>query len=242
MIFTYGPRGHHSCLGGNHPRLVFQGWAVKCSHCWQLAREPRFVRFWWWTGSTALSGLKVHVHSKILRPFTTSARTIRSKVFLANQSSRNFNLVKRSTRFIMSSKNALTFHHKCTRCRPFLAPISFLCRRRHTFSCLCLNENHELSRSHSRQIDLCRQGLHSCDLLPCRLRSRVAGVAYQWIYMHQLLLPKLVKVTLGGIFVKEFCYTSGNHGSIWANCCSPSKTAKLLQISIGLPERASKNM
>jgi len=29
-------------------------------------------------------------------------------------------------------------------------------------------------------------------------------------------LPKLVKVTLGGIFVKEFCYTSGNHGSIWA--------------------------
>jgi len=27
-----------------------------------------------------------------------------------------------------------------------------------------------------------------------------------WTYMHQLLLPKLVKVTLGGIFVKEFCY------------------------------------
>jgi len=59
--------------------------------------------------------------------------------------------------------------------------------------------------------------------------------------LHQLLLPKLVKVTLGGIFVKEFCYTSGNHGSVWANFCSPLKTAKLVQISIGLPKRASKN-
>jgi len=70
-------------------------------------------------------------------------------------------------------------------------------------------------------------------------RSRVAGVAYQRTYMHQLILPKLVKVTLGGIFLKEFCYISDNHGSIWANFCSPSKTTKLVQISIGLPERAS---
>jgi len=59
--------------------------------------------------------------------------------------------------------------------------------------------------------------------------------------MHQPLLPKLVKVTLGGIFVKEFRYTSGNHGSTWGNFCSPSKTTKFVQISIGLPERASKN-
>jgi len=59
--------------------------------------------------------------------------------------------------------------------------------------------------------------------------------------MYQLLLPKLVKVTMGGIFVKEFCYISGNHGSIWANICFPSKTTKLVQISIGLPERASEN-
>jgi len=41
--------------------------------------------------------------------------------------------------------------------------------------------------------------------------------------------------------MKQFCYTSGNHGSIWANFCSPSKTTKLVQISIGLPESASKN-
>ena len=137
------------------------------------------------------------------------------------------------------NKMLWSFHHKYTRLRPFLAPISFLWRRRRdTFFCLFLNENSELSRSHSRQIDLCRQGLHSCDLLPCWLRSKVAGVAYQWTYMHQLLLPKLVKVTLGGIFVKEFCYTSGDHGSIWANFCSSSKATKL---SIGLPERASKN-
>jgi len=60
--------------------------------------------------------------------------------------------------------------------------------------------------------------------------------------MHQLLLPKLVKITLGGIFVKEFCYTSGNHGSIWANFCFPSKTIKLVRISTGLPERASEKM
>jgi len=60
--------------------------------------------------------------------------------------------------------------------------------------------------------------------------------------MHQLLLSKLVKVTLRGIFVKEFCYTSGNHASIWAVFCSPSKTTKVVQIAIGLPERASENM
>jgi len=40
------------------------------------------------------------------------------------------------------------------------------------------NENRDLSRNHSRQIDLRRQGLHSCDLLPCWRRSKVAGVAY----------------------------------------------------------------
>ena len=42
--------------------------------------------------------------------------------------------------------------------------------------------------------------------------------------------------------MKEFCYTSGNHGSIWANFSSPSKTTKLVQISLGLRERASKKM
>jgi len=52
-------------------------------HRWQLACEPRFVLFWWWTGSTALSGLKVHVLNKMLWPFTTSACTTRNKRFLA---------------------------------------------------------------------------------------------------------------------------------------------------------------
>jgi len=146
-------RGHHSCLGRNHPMSVFQvceqslqktwksSMQTSAPHRWQLAREPRFVLFWWWSGSKALSGLKVHVLNKMLWPFATSAHTIR--------------------------------------CMPFLAPISFLWRRRrHAFSCLFLNENHELRRSNSRQIDLCRQWLHSCDLLPCWLRSKVAGVAY----------------------------------------------------------------
>jgi len=26
-------------------------------HCWQLARELRFILFWWWKGSTALPSL-----------------------------------------------------------------------------------------------------------------------------------------------------------------------------------------
>jgi len=52
----------------------------------------------------------------------------------------------------------------------------------------------------------------------------------------------LVKITLEGIFVKELCYTSGNHGSIWANFFSSAKTTKFVQISIALPERASKKM
>jgi len=31
-------------------------------------------------------------------------------------------------------------------------------------------------------------------------------------------------------------------GQNWANFCSPSKTTKLVQISIGLPDRESKEM
>jgi len=54
-------------------------------HRWQFARErePRFVLFWWWTRSTAVAGLKVHVLNKMLWPFTTSAHTTWSKPFLA---------------------------------------------------------------------------------------------------------------------------------------------------------------
>ena len=151
-------------------------------HRWQSAREPCFVLFWWWTGSTALSGLKVHVLNKMLWPFTASARKTRASLFWLSQSSRNFNSEQRSTRFIILDKMFWPFttsaHTRCGR-RPFLAPICFLWRRkRHTFSCLFLNENHELSRSHSRQIYLRRRCLHSCDLRPCLRRSKVAGVSY----------------------------------------------------------------
>ena len=132
-----------------------------------------------------------------------------------------------------------------TRYVPFLAPTSFLWRRRrHTCSCLFLNENHKLSRSPLRQIDLCRQCLHALVWSTPRAgfgQRLLTRLTNEPTYMHQLLLPKLVKVTSGGIFVKEFCYTSGSHGSIWENFCSPSKTTKRVQISIGLPERASKN-
>jgi len=47
-------------------------------------------------------------------------------------------------------------------------------------------------------------------------------------------------VTASPAFPCRTLMTSGNHGSIWANFCSPSKTTKLVQVSIGLPERASK--
>jgi len=56
---------------------------TSASHRWQLAREPHFVLFWWWTGSTALFDFKVNVVNKLLWPLTTSARTTRSKLFLA---------------------------------------------------------------------------------------------------------------------------------------------------------------
>jgi len=73
-------------------------------HRWQLAREPPFVLFWWWTGSTALSGLKVHVLNKTHWPFTASARTTRESLFWLSQSFRNFNSKQRSTRFIILDK------------------------------------------------------------------------------------------------------------------------------------------
>ena len=127
----------------------------------------------------------------------------KSKPFLVKPKFWKRHLEQRSTRFIILDKMLWPFTTSAhARCMPFLAPISFLWRRRRdTFSCLFLNENHELSRSHSRQSDVRRQELHSWNLLPCWFRSKAAGVAYQWTYMHQLLLPKLVKVTLGGIFV-----------------------------------------
>jgi len=154
--------------------------ANKCSP--SLVREPRFVLFRLWTDCTALSGLKVHVLNKMLWPFTTSARTTRSKSFLARPEFYKLQLGKEKHKVhhvlnIMlwpCTKSAQT-----TRSMPFPVPISFpWWGRRHTFSCLFLNENHELSRSHLRQIDLRRQGLHSRDLLPCWLRSKVADVAY----------------------------------------------------------------
>jgi len=128
-------------------------------HLWQLAREPRFVLFWWWAGCTALSDLKVHVLNKMVSPFTASARTTRASPFCLSQSSRNFYSEQRSTRFIILDKMLWPFTTSAhTRCMPFLAPLSFVWwRRRHTFSYLFLSENNELSMSHAGQIDLRRQ-------------------------------------------------------------------------------------
>ena len=119
----------------------------KCSHRWQFAREPRFVLFWWWTGSTALSTLTVHVLNKMLWPFTTSARTTRSKLFLAKPEFRKVQIGKEKHKVHRVLNKMLwpfTTSAHTTRCRPFLAPISFRWRRRrHTFSCPFLNEDQE---------------------------------------------------------------------------------------------------
>ena len=97
--------------------------------------------------------------------------------FWLSQSSKKLGKENQMVHHVLN-KMLCPFTSARTRCRPFLASILFLWRRTsHTFSCLFLNENHELSRSRARQIDLSRQGLHSCDLLPCWLRSKVAGLA-----------------------------------------------------------------
>ena len=81
-------------------------WSMHTSapHRWQLARQPCFVLFWWWTGSTAFSYLKVHVLNEMLWPFTASARTTRASPFWFSQSSRNFNSEQKSTRFTILDK------------------------------------------------------------------------------------------------------------------------------------------
>ena len=93
------PGGAKNFLGGASPpwlqawdhlnyaprplQIGMKKWSMQTSapHC-RLAREPRFILFWWWTGSTSLSDLNVHVLNKMLWPFTTSTCT-RSKPFLA---------------------------------------------------------------------------------------------------------------------------------------------------------------
>jgi len=66
-------------------------------HRWQLAREPRFVLFRWWTASTASSGLKVHVLNKMLWPFTKVNAQQGASLFCLSQSSRNL-MKKREAR------------------------------------------------------------------------------------------------------------------------------------------------
>ena len=61
------------------------------------------------------------------------------------------------------------------------------------------------------------------------------------VHLHaQTPFATLVDVSWRKNFMLEFCYTTGNHGSVWAKFRSPSKTTKRIQILIGLPERALK--
>ena len=87
-----------------------------------------------------------------------------------------------------------------------------------------------------------RQCLHSCDLLPTPV---LASVKSWWrgllVNLHAPTpFGQIGQGYLRGDLCAGICYTSGNHGSIWANFCSPSKTTKLVQIWTGLPERAPK--
>ena len=57
---------------------------------WQLAREPRFVLFWCWTGSTALSGLKFMSSIKCFGLLPQVHAQQGASRFWLRQSSRNF--------------------------------------------------------------------------------------------------------------------------------------------------------
>ena len=147
--------------------------------------------------STVLSGLKVHVLNKILWPFTASARTTRSKPFLAKPKFQKLQLGKEKHKVHhVLNKMLWPFATSASDAVPFW--LQFLSSDRegviHSPACFSV-KTYKLSRSHSCRIDLCRQGLRSCHLLRCWLPSKVTGVAYEWTCMRQLRLPKLVKVT-----------------------------------------------
>jgi len=114
----------------------------------------------------------------MLWPFATSART-KSKPFLAKPEFWKLQLGKEKHKVHVLIKILWPFTTSAHVPAHFwLQFLSSDGEPSCTFSCQFLNENHELSRSHLRQIDLRRQCLHSCDLLPCWLRSKDAGVAY----------------------------------------------------------------
>jgi len=165
-------------------------------HRWQLAREPRFVLFWWWTGSTALSDLKVYVFNKMLWPFTASALTTRASPYWWSQSSRNFNSEQRSTASYI------------------LLPVSQWKPRAE-------QKPFEPNWSASSVLAF---------VWPTPV---LASVKSYWRGSLVNLHPPTPFAQIGQGYLRRdlcegICYTSGNHGSIWANFCSPSKTTKLV--------------
>ena len=137
------------------------------------------VLFWWWTDSTALFGLTVHVLHKMLWPLTTSVRTTRSKPFLAKPEFKKLQLRKEKHKIHHVLDKMLwpfTTSAHTTRCRPFLAPISFLWRRmRRAFSCLFLNENHELRAKLVCIVRACTRLIYSRAGFGQRLLARPTG-------------------------------------------------------------------
>ena len=149
-------------------------------HAWQLAREPRFVLFWWWTGSTALSGLKVHVLNEMLWPFTTRVRTTRSKPFLAKPEFEKLQLDKEKHKVHhVLNKTLWPFTTSAHGAGPFW--FQFLSSDGegliHSPACFSMKTKSWAGAIRAELICV-TQELHSCDLFPCWLRSKVVGVAY----------------------------------------------------------------
>ena len=137
--------------------------------------------------------------------------------------------------------NALTFHHKCT---------SFLANQKqflfydlesvtHSPACFSMKTTSRAGAIRAKLIYVVCTC--TCLIYSHAFGENVAGVAYQCTYTHQLLSLKLVMVTLRKNFCRNFVTPQVTMDvSICANFRSQSKTTKLVQISIGLPERASK--
>ena len=160
-------------------------------HRWQLAREPRFVLFWWWTGSTTLSGLKIHVVNKMLWPFTTSARTTRSKPYLAKPKFWKLQLGKEKNKVHVLNKMLWLFIASAHGAGPFWLQCLSSDGEGviHSPSCFSMKTWKPLGAIRAKLICVVRACTHVIYSRPC---------------FGQRLLAWLTRV----------CYTSGNHGSI----------------------------
>ena len=210
-------------------------------HRWQLARELRSVLFWWWSSSTALSGLKVLVLKKMLWLFTISVRTTRRKSFWQAKVLET-SIRKRSTRFIMFPIKcfdlSLQVHTRKGESQALSGSNFFPLMEKTSYILLPVSQ----SKPRAEQEPFAPNWFASSGLALVWSTPVLASVKGCWrgLLMNLHVPTPFAQISQGCFRLDLCCYTSGNHGSILANFCSPSKTTKLVQISIELLERASK--